>query len=111
MENGILTAGPGLGTTSSVRLRASAIVAALALVMAMFVVAQHRADASPVTPAVSAAVVAPAAVAGVAPQIDIRQFVCPILISIRNAFASSPFFSFVAAVINRLLIAFGCAIS
>lgn len=111
MENGIVVAGPGSVASRSLGLRASSVIAALALVLAMFVLVQQRADASPVGPSVAAAVVVPAAVAGVAAQIDIRQFICPILIAVRNAFASSPFFSFVAAAINPLLIAFGCGVS
>ena len=95
------------------RLRMGSVVAALALVFAMVVLVQHRADAAPTAgTAVTASVVG---VGDLAAQINvgelIRQIVCPILLSVRNAFAGSPFFSFVAAIIDQLLVSFGCVIS
>lgn len=108
MEATLLAATPVAGR--GLRLRASAVIAALALVLTMFVVVQQRAEAAPSPAPVAAALAVPAA-AGVAAQIDIRQFVCPILIAVRNAFARSPFFSFVAAAINRLIVRFGCGVS
>ncbi len=107
MENGTLLAGSGVTGTRSTRLRLTSLLAALALVLAMFVLVQQPADASPATGSVAAAV---ASVSGDdAAQIDFRQIVCPILLNIRNAFASSPFFSFVAGILNSLLVGFGCA--
>jgi hypothetical protein len=106
MEIGTLTAGSGLTLGHSRRLRAAAVIAALALVLTLFVLVQSPADAS-THASVAAAAVAP----DVSAQIDIRQFVCPILIAVRNAFASSPFFSFVAAALNPIIAAFGCSVS
>lgn len=107
MENGSFTAGQALAVTPNARVRISAVIAAVALVFAMFVMVQHRADAAPAAAAVTASV---ASVGSAAPaQISINQIICPILISIRNAFASSPFFAFVQAAINPIIIAFGCS--
>lgn len=88
MEITTLTAARGLALGRSWRVRV-AVAAAFALILTWFVLAQQPAHA----------------------QIDVRQFVCPTLIAIRNAFASSPFFSFVAAAINPILSAFGCGVS
>ena len=106
MELSTLTVGAGLDLGHSRRLRAGAVIAAFALLLTLFVLVQQPADAS-THASVAAASVAP----DVSSQIDIRQFVCPILLAVRNAFASSPFFSFVAAAINPLLVAFGCTVS
>lgn len=104
MNNATLVAGSQVGP-SSLRLRAAAVFAALAIVLAMFVIVQQPADAAPgPTAAVAAAVTA----GGAAAQIDFRQFICPILLAIRNAFATSPFFGFIQAIINQLLAQFGC---
>jgi len=66
---------------------------------------QQRADAAP-----AAAVTAAVSVgAGDAAQINFSQIVCPILLAVRNSFASSPFFSFVQAAINPLIVAFDCS--
>lgn len=107
MENGTLRAGPAVAGSRSTQLRLTSLLAALALVLAMFVLVQP-ADAAPATGSVAASV---ALVGGddAAQIIDIRQIVCPILLAVRNAFAASPFFSFVAAIINSLLVGFGCA--
>lgn len=107
MENGTLLAAPGVTGNRSTQLRLTSLLAALTLVLAMFVLVQQPADASPATGSVAASV---ALVGGDdAAQIDIRQIVCPILLAVRNAFAASPFFSFVAAILNSLLVGFGCA--
>lgn len=89
MENGTLTAARGLALGRSRRVWAAAVFAAFAVVIALFMLTQQPADA----------------------QIDFRQFVCPTLIAIRNAFANSPFFSFVTAAIDPILAAFGCTVS
>ena len=39
------------------------------------------------------------------------NFICSILESVLGAFASSPFFGFIAGILNSLLSAFGCDIS
>jgi hypothetical protein len=107
MENGTFMAGPGLAVGRSARVRVSAVIAAVALVFAMFVMVQQRADAAPAGAAVAASV---ASVGSSAPaQINFGQIICPILINIRNAFANSPFFSFVQAALNPIIVAFGCS--
>lgn len=106
MEISTFTAGSGLVLGHSVRIRAGAVFAAFALVLTLFVLVQQPADAS-THPSVAAAVVSP----DVSAQIDIRQFVCPTLLSIRAAFASSPFFSFVTAAIDPIIDAFDCGVS
>ncbi len=112
VENATLVAGPMGVDGNSVRLRVASVIAALALVFAMFVLVQDRAEASPASGAAVAASIAAVGGAGAA-QIDvgalIRQIVCPILITLRNAFAGSPFFNFVAPILNGLIIGFGCA--
>jgi hypothetical protein len=105
MNDTVIMAGDGQAMRRSLRLRASSVFVALALVFAAMIVVQHRADAAPAA-AVAAASVATASAANA--QIDFRQFVCPILFAIRAAFASSPFFAIVAAALNPILAAFGC---
>jgi len=109
MENGTLVGAPGLAAQRGIGLRVSSVIAAFALVVGMFVLVQHRADAAPAPAAVTASVGSVGAAA--AAQIDFRQFVCPTLIALRNSFANSPFFSFVAPVLDSLITAFGCTIS
>jgi len=113
MENGTLMEGPVVAEASIVRLRVASVIAALALVFAMFVIVQDRAEASPASggAAIAASI---ASFGGVdAAQIDvgalIRSIACPILIALRNAFSGSPFFSFVTPVLNSLIVGFGCA--
>lgn len=109
MENGTLIAAPVFADGRSVRVRVSAIIAAIALVLTMFVLLQQPADAAP-SGGVAAAAVAGASVgASDAAQINFNQIICAALISIRNSFANSPFFGFVAAIINQFIVAFGCA--
>ena len=92
--------GPGL--------RRASVIAGLALILALFVLVQEPADAAPQSGAV-ASVALPGIVDGASPQIgQIAQIVCPILLSIRSTFASTPFFSFAQPVIDQLLVAFGC---
>lgn len=106
MESGTLAVGPAFVGVQSRRMRVTAMIAALVLVLGIFVLVQH-ANTSPA----GASVAASASVAGVDnPQIiDFRQIVCPILIAVRNAFASGPFGGFVTPILNALLQAFGCA--
>jgi hypothetical protein len=85
------------------RLRLSSVLVAFALLAGSLLLVQHRAEAAPSAP-VAAAIAAPA----VAAQINFQAIVCPILISIRNAFATSSFFSFVQPILNQLLVGFGC---
>jgi len=105
MENRTLTiAMPGRGLGA----RVGAVVAAVALVFAALVLVQQPADAAPGGTPVAAAV-APPSLAGVNAQIDVRQFACPILLSIRAAFAGSPFFGFIAAALAPVIAEFDCA--
>lgn len=104
MDNGTLAVGAAFVGGSSLRRRVTALFAVLALVLAMFALIQHF-DASPA----GASVAATASVDGNAAQIDIRQFVCPILISIRNAFANTFFGGFVTPILNAIIAAFGCS--
>lgn len=104
MDNGTMVPAGG-AATRTLRLRVGAVIAAFALMFAMLVLVQDRADAAP-TGAVAAAVVAPAAVAA---QINIAAIVCPTLLAIRNAFANGPFAGFVTPILNNLIVAFGCA--
>jgi predicted membrane protein len=92
----------------STQLRLTSLLAALAIVLAMFVLVQQPADAAPATGSVAAAV---ALVGGddAAQIINFGQIVCPILFAVRNAFATSPFFSFIDAILGSLLRGFGCA--
>jgi hypothetical protein len=105
MENRTLTiAMPGRSPGA----RVGAVVAAVALVFAALVLVQQPADAAPAGAPVAAAVAAPVG-NGLTAQIDVRQFVCPILLSIRAAFAGSPFFGFIAAALDPIIAGFGCA--
>lgn len=42
---------------------------------------------------------------------EIMSFLCDILLSIFGAFTNSPFFGFIAGILNTILSAFGCEIS
>jgi hypothetical protein len=108
MENGTLMAG-AIVSGRSTRMRVSAVLAALALVLTMFVLVQQRADAATTGGSTAVAASVASVGAGDAAQINFNQIICAALISIRNSFANSPFFSFVAAIINQFIVAFGCA--
>ena len=110
MDDATLLTAPDYTRGRTFGIRVASVVAALALVFAMVVLLQQRADA---VPAAGAAAVAGASinVANGAAQLDFRQIVCPILLSIRAAFANSPFFSFIQPIIDQLLLQFGCVIS
>lgn len=107
MNNDVMMAGDGVAAGPGLRLRVPAVVVALALVFCGLFLVQHKAEASTVRAAVATAPAAPAANA----QINFNQFVCAILLQIRAAFASSPFFAVVVAALNPILIAFGCITS
>jgi hypothetical protein len=85
------------------------LLIAFAILAGSLLLIQQRADASPASAGPVAAVVAPAA--GTTAQINIQAIVCPILFSVRNAFASGPFGGFVTPILNQLLAAFGCTAS
>ncbi|MDQ4071237.1 MAG: hypothetical protein M3203_17475 [Actinomycetota bacterium] len=89
-------------------LRIGAVIAALALMFAMTVLIQPRAEAAPVAAVAAASVVT--AGAGAA-QIDFNQIFCSIILSIRNRFAQIPFFAFILPIFNQLLARFGCVVS
>jgi hypothetical protein len=81
---------------------------AVLLAAAALLLVQQRADAAPVA-AVAASI---AGGDGVTAQIDIpgliQSIVCPILLSLRNAFDDLPFFGIFDAIIDGLLSVFGC---
>ena len=110
MENATSVVAPGFTADRGFGLRLGAVVAALALVFAMLVLLQSRADATP-TGSVVAASVAGASVSGASAQVNFNQIFCSTLLAVRNAFANSPFFAFIQPVIDALLAQFGCVIS
>lgn len=91
------------------RLRVSSLLIAFAMLAGSLLLIQQRADASPASAGPVAAVAAPAP--GAPAQINIQAIVCPILFSVRNAFAAGPFGGFVTPILNQLLAAFGCTAS
>lgn len=103
--------GVGSAVARSTRLRLSSLLIAFAMLAGSLLLIQQRADASPASAGPTAAV-GPGLDAGAA-QIgfNIQAIVCPILISVRNAFASGPFGGFVTPILNQLLAAFGCSAS
>jgi hypothetical protein len=105
MEIGTLAFAPAFAGDRSTLRRVTALVAAILLVLGMFVVVQQF-DASP-----AGAATAPAAavVGGDHAQINISQLICGILLSVRNAFANSPFAGFVTPILDAIIRAFGCA--
>jgi hypothetical protein len=106
MSNGTMVVPAGGAPTRTLRLRVAAVIAAFALTFAMLVLVQDRADASPASGSVAAAVV----VSGPgAAQLEIGAITCPILLAVRAAFANSPFAGFVVPILNQLIVAFGCA--
>jgi hypothetical protein len=109
MENATLAVGQEVVGGRSVGLRVSSVIAALALVFAMFVLVHDRADASPVGSSAAVAASVAAAVGVDNAQINFGQLICAILISVRSAFSGSPFFSFVVAALNPIIVAFGCS--
>jgi hypothetical protein len=102
MNNEVAVNPTGSVAVRSVRMRLSSLVVAALLVFSALLLTQHRAEAAPAKPAaVSAQVIS-------FPGFDIRALVCPILITIRNSFASTPFFSFASPILNNIISAFGC---
>jgi hypothetical protein len=97
MNSGTLVMPAGSPAARTLRMRIGAVIAAFALVFAMLVMVQDRADAAPVTRG------------AVAEQINISSIVCPTLLAIRAAFANTPFGGFVTPILNNLIVAFGCA--
>ena len=101
-----LAVGPAFVGAHTTRTRITAMIAAVLLVLAMFVLVQ-QVDASPAGATVAAAA---SVVAGAdAAQLNFNQLFCSILISIRNAFAATPFAGFVTPILNSLIVGFGCA--
>jgi hypothetical protein len=101
MNNAVAVNQTGSIAVRSVRMRLSSLLVASVLVFSAVLLVQHRAEAAPAKPAAAAQISIP--------QIDIRAIVCPILISVRNVFAATPFFAFAAPTLNSLLVAFGCS--
>lgn len=90
------------------RTRVMSVIAATALVLAAFVLIQQPAEASPPSAAVASIVAGASGASAVTAQINFGGIFCSILQSILAAFQNSPFFAFVAAAIQSLLVAFGC---
>ncbi len=90
-------------------MRVAAMAMAVLLAAATLLLVQQRADAAPAGAAVAASI---AGGDGVTAQIDIagliQSIVCPILLSLRNAFDDVPFFGIVLPIIDGLLALFGC---
>ncbi len=107
MENTMAIAGEALVVERRTRLRVAAVIAALALLLAMFVVVHESLDAAPAGAVVAASVASVGS--GEAAQINFNQILCGILISVRNAFATTPFAGFITPILNQLIVAFGCS--
>jgi len=103
--------GVGSAVVRGTRLRLSSLLIAFAILAGSLLLVQQRADASPAGAGPVAAAVAAPAVGAPAQIINIQAIVCPILFSVRNAFASGPFGGFVTPILNQLLAAFGCSAS
>ena len=100
MDNGTLVAASGHAKSRGPAVRRASVVAALSLVVGLFMLVQEPADAAPRG--------APAGVAAQT-QTDFRQFVCPILIELRATYAGAgPFFASAVAIIDEFLVEFGC---
>ena len=106
MENTMAFAAGTTVHDRNLRLRVGAVIAAITLVFAMFALVQDRADAAPNAAPAAASVASPS---GDAAQINFGQIFCSILISVRNAFANTPFGGFVTPILNSLIQGFGCA--
>ncbi len=106
MDVATAVGGTGDVVIRSTRVRLVSLGLALMLAATMLLVVQQRAEAATGGAPVAAAVATPDAGAA---QISITAIVCPILLSIRNAFADAPFFDFVEQILNQLLVGFGCA--
>lgn len=98
MDNGTLVAAnhrvdarPGV--------RRASVVAALAIVLSLFVLMQRPADAAPRVGAAGA---------GVSGQVNSNQIICATLFSLRASYAANPFFAPAVAAIDEELVAFGC---
>ena len=84
----------------ALRKRLATLLVAFALVAGSLLLVQQQASAAP----------APAVTAQIGDFGDFfRSIVCPILLSIRNAFSGGFFGDFVTPIINQFLVAFGCA--
>ncbi len=109
MDNATLAVGYDQIAAHPFRLRITSVVAALALMFAMTVLVQHRAEAATAgATAVTASLVTAAAEVA---QIDFSQIFCSIILSIRASFARIPFFAFILPIFNQLLARFGCVVS
>lgn len=111
MDNTTLAVAAGYTEGRSFRLRVGSVLAALALLFAMVVLLQQRADAAPVAGAAAVAGASASVTDSASAQLNFNQVFCAILLQIRAAFATSPFFSFIQPIIDQLLLRFGCAIS
>lgn len=104
--------GVGAAVHRSTRLRLSSLLIAFAMLAGSLLLIQQRADAAPSAgPTAAVAVAALDAPAQINVNTFIQSIVCPILFSVRNAFAGGPFGGFVTPILNNLLAAFGCTAS
>lgn len=95
-----ITTGVSGGTVRSTRTRMFSLLLAFALIAGTLLLIQQPAGAAP----------AQAATAVTAQFGDLfSSIVCPILLSVRNAFSGGIFGDFVTPIINQFLVAFGCA--
>ena len=85
----------------ALRKRLATLLVAFALVAGSLLLVQQQASAAP----------APAVTAQIGGDFGnfFQSIVCPILLSIRNAFSGGFFGDFVTPIINQFLVAFGCA--
>ena len=77
--------------------RRASVLAALALVLGLFGLVQQPAAAAP-----------KGAPVGISAQTDFREFVCPILLDIRDDFDDAPFFAVALPIIDGVRASFGC---
>lgn len=103
--------GVGSAVARGTRLRLSSLLIAFAMLAGSLLLVQQQADAAPAVAGPVAAVAAPALDAAAQININIQAIVCPILFSVRSAFAAGPFGGFVTPILNQLLVAFGCTAS
>ena len=96
----------GSAAVRSTRVRLASLAVAVMLVAITLFLVQQPADAATASAPVAAAI---AGADSVTAQISFSAIVCPILLQVRNTFASSPFFAFIQPIINQFLVLFGCS--
>ena len=99
MDSGTLVAANNHLDVRRPGLRRASVVAALAMILATFVLLQRPADAAPSVGAAGA---------GVSAQTNFNAAICAILFDLRDDYDDTPFFSPAVAVIDELLVEYGC---